>query len=275
MAFPKEFMADINQSGVLVGKPVDAASIYVATAKQYYPIGTELNLPGGRRFVYCRAAEAITLPHRGSPTLVDYAWIATSLYSLKGLTTGGRSVNAAGVKKLVVEFDDYAHDNSPYAPTHKNFFTGGWCNIFFDSSLIGTFRITGSDPCEADADTAANENITLYFDEPLPTAIGASATMDVYASPYIAQGNSNSGTAYSTFTCVPLCAVSADYFFWGQIKGPCWITPNAGITTSKIRDVCWHTNGTVITYVAGYQRAGYMMYKGDGSQDDSTIMLDI
>lgn len=270
----KDFMSDINQNGELVGKPKEGYGIYDETAEQMYPIGTILNLHG-RQFRYCRAAEAITLPGRGSPNLVDFPWIATSLYSLKGVETGSRAVGAAGRKSIVVEFDDYSHDNTPYASTFKNFFQGGYMVAFFDTNLIATVRITGSDPCEADADTAANENVTLYFDEELPTAITASSHVDVYPSPYICQGASGSGTNYTAFTVVPQIAVTSGYFFWGQTKGPCWVTPNAGITTAKIKDVCFHTNGTVITYVAGYQRAGYMIYKGDGSSDDSLLMLDI
>lgn len=274
MSYPTSFMSDINQSGKMEGKQQDDFDIYHTSAIQLYPVGFEMDIHG-RKWRYCRAYEAITLPHRGSPCLVDYAWIATSLFSLKGLSTGDRSTGAAGRKSIVVEFDDYSHDTSPYFPTIKNAFAGGFCNIFFDSSLIATVRITGSEPCVADADTAANENITLYFDEPLPTAIDTSCTMDVYPSPYIACGNSNSGTVYSSFVCVPACAVAADYWFWGQVQGPCWVTPNAGITTAKYRDVGFHTNGTVVVMVAGYQRAGYIIYKGDGSQDDCTIMLNL
>lgn len=269
------FLTDFNQSGELVGKPKDdVCGIYQATEKQYYPIGTILRLHG-REWVYCRAAEAITLPHRGAPTLVDYPWIATSLYSLKGVETNSRHVTAVGLKKMVSEFDDYAHDNSPYAPTIKNFFAGGWATIFFDTSLIATMRITGSEPCEEDATTAANEDITIYFDDPLPAAVVAASHIDIYPSQYIAVGASGSGTVYSSFVVVPPIAVTSGYFFWGQKKGPCWVTPNAGITTAKVRDVGFHTNGTIITPVAGYQRAGYIIYKGDGSQDDAVIMLDI
>ncbi len=275
MSLPGTFLADQSSNGVIGGKPKEGeCGIYEATVKQYYPIGYSVEMYG-RKWVYCRAAEAITLPHRGAPNLVDYPWIATSLYSLKGVETNTRQITAAGLKKMVSEFDDYAHDTSPYAPTLKNFFAGGWATIFFTSELIATLRITGSDPCEADVTTAANEDITIYFDDPLPTALSATSHIDIYASPYIAVGNSNSGTVYSSFVVVPPIAVAADYFFWGQVKGPCWITPNAGITTSKVRDVAFHTNGTIITPVAGYQRAGYLMYKGDGSQDDAMVMLDI
>ena len=274
MALPSSFLTDINTTGILNGKLREGAGIYEQSATQLYPIGYKVEFHG-RTWVYCRAAEAITLPHRGSPNLVDYPWIATSLYSLKGLSTNDRSVGAAGRKSIVVEADDYGHDTSPYAPTIKNFFAGGYCNIFYNSSLIGCHRITGSDPCVTDATTGTSEDITLYFDEALPTAIDASCTMDVYPSPYMCQGASDSGTVYSSFTVVPPIAVTADYFFWGQVQGPCWVTPNAGITTAKYREVGFHTNGTVVVMVAGYQRAGYMLYKGDGSQDDSLIMLNL
>jgi hypothetical protein len=275
MGLPSEFLPDFNLDGYIGGKPKEGVcGLYEETAIQYYPIGTRFRMHG-REWVYCRAAEAITLPHRGSPNLVDYPWIATSLYSLKGIQTNDRQVAVAGAKKIVVESDDYAHDTTPYAPTVKNFFAGGYAMIYYSSALIGQLRITGSDPCILDTTTATSEDITLYFDDALPTAVGTSIQVDVYPSPYIACGNSNSGTVYSSFVCVPMIAVTADYFFWGQVKGPCWVTPNAGITTANYRDLAFHTNGTVKVQAAGLQRAGYIIYKGDGSQDDAVIMLDI
>ena len=274
MALPNSFMTDINQDGYLGGKLKDDFDVFTPTVDQKYPIGFGMQLHG-REWVYCRAAEAITITHRGNPCLVDYPWVATSLYSLKGVETGERSVGVAGRKSIVVEFDDYAHDTTPYAPTLKNFFEGGFATIFFDTNLIATMRITGSEPCTADATTAANENIILYFDEPLPTAIVAASHVDVYPSPYIAVGASGSGTGWSSFVCVAPCAVTADYFFWGQRKGPCWVTPTVGITATGVRDMCFHTDGTIKIPVAGLQRAGYIIYKGDNTQDDAMIMLDI
>ena len=274
MALPSSFMTDINQSGRMEGKLRDDFDVFHPSATQLYPIGFEMTLHG-RTWKYCRAAEAITVAHRGLPCLVDYPWIATSLYSLKGLSTNDMSVGAALRKSIVVEADDYSQDTTPYASIKKNFFAGGFCNIFYSSALIGCHRITGSEIATANATTAANLDIILYFDEPLPTAIDASCTMDVYPSPYMCVGASDSGTTTSSFVAVAPCAVTADYFFWGQTKGPCWVTPNAGITTAKVRDVAFHTNGTIITPVAGYQRAGYIIYKGDTSQDDAMIMLDI
>jgi hypothetical protein len=267
-------MTDINQNGELVGKPKDGYGIYDQTAEQMYPIGTTLNLHG-RQWKYCRAAEAITLPHRGSPCLVDYPWIATSLYSLKGVETNNRAVGVAGRKSLTVEADDYSQDTSPYSATIKNFYQGGYANIFFDTSLIATVRITGSDACTTDVDTGTSIDMVLYFDEPLPTAIVAASHIDVYPSPYICCGNSNSGTGWSSFVCVPPIAVTTQYFFWGQTKGPCWVTPNVGITATGVRDLCFHNNGTVKIPVLGLQRAGYIIYKGDNTQDDALIMLDI
>ena len=279
MALPKEFLTDFNQDGKLIGKPkAGVCGIYDATEKQYFPIGTTLELHG-RVWKYCRAAEEITLPHRGSPNLVYYPWVATSLYSMKGQETNERHVTDAGEKKMTVEFiDAYPVDASPYAATKKNFFAGGYANIFFDSSLIATMRITGSDVPVTDADTGTNSDMVIYFDDPLPTEIVAASHVDVYPSPYMCVGASGSGNGWSSFVVVPPIAVTADYFFWGQVKGPCWVTPTAGVTSTLLRDLCFHTDGTVqaMTDAApSRQRAGYIIYKGDNSQDDATIMLDI
>jgi hypothetical protein len=276
MALPTSILTDFNRSGRIEGKPKDLpAGIYTPTAIQYFPLGTRFE-DHGREWVYCRAHEAITLPHRGSPCLAQYPWVATSVYSVKGEETDSRSVGDAGRKSITVEFiDDYLTDSAPYMAKNKNSLAGGFATIFFTSELIATVRITGNEVAIADPDTATNDQMVIYFDDPLPTAIDASAHVDIYPSPYIACGNSNSGTVYSSFVCVPPCAVTSQYFFWGQVKGPCWVTPNAGITTAKYRDVGFHTNGTIVVMVAGYQRAGYIIYRGDGSQDDAMIMLDI
>ena len=275
MALPASFLTDFNQSGKLEGKPKDGYGIYDATATQYYPIGTTLELHG-RTWRYCRAAEAITLPHRGAPNLVYYPWVATSLYSAKGQETNSRHITAAGEKKMTLEFiDAYPLDASPYAFGKKNFLAGGYANIFFDTNLIATMRITGSDVPVVDAVTATNSDMVIYFDEPLPTAIVLASHVDVYPSPYMCIGASGSGNGWSSFVVVPPCAVTADYFFWGQTKGPCWVTPTAGITATGQREVAFHNDGTIKVHAAGLQRAGYIIYKGDNTQDDATIMLDI
>ncbi len=262
-------LPDFNGDGVLVGRPTQ--DIHEESAVQNYPVGT-IHERHGRRFRYCKAYEAITVTNRGCPNMVQYPWIATSVRSAKFVSCNSF---LAGDKRIVLTVDDVVED-SPYAALTKNFFAGGYINAFFDSNAIQTLRVSGNEVGTVNADSAANTDIILYLDEPFAKDYAAGCTVDLYASPYIAIGASGSATAYSSFVVVPHLAVTSGYWFWGQTRGPCWVTPNAGITTANVRDVYFHSNGTVkVNSGDGLQRAGYILYKGDGSQDDSTIMLQL
>jgi len=67
--------------------------------------------------------------------------------------------------------------------------------------------------------------------------------------------------------------VTSGYYFWGQTRGPAWVTPNAGWNTAATRECEWHTNGTIkaATGVA-LQRAGYLLVNNTDA-DDAHIML--
>ena len=113
------YLQDVFNDGSLRASSLrPEAALHLATAHQYYPVGTKLEMHG-RTFRYGRAAEAITITHRGSPNLAYVPWHTNNLYATKGV-----SVNAAkaGDKQLTSTFDDYITDNTPYHSQYKNYF---------------------------------------------------------------------------------------------------------------------------------------------------------
>jgi hypothetical protein len=264
-------LSDFNATGVLVGRPHQEIS--EESAIQQFPIGTIWE-PHGRRFRYCQAQAAISITHRGCPSMVDYPWIATSLYSAKFVSC---NAFAAGDRKITLTFDDYCIDNSPYAGITKNFFTGGYLTFFFDTNHIGVYRVTGNEAATVNADSAANSDMIVYLDEPIAEAYVAGCTVDLYASPYAKIGPSTALTGWASVAVIPQIPVTTQYFFWGQTRGPCWVTPTTGITGTTIRDVYFHSDGTIkdAGTDTSLQRAGYIIYKGDNTQDDAMIMLQL
>jgi hypothetical protein len=264
-----EYLKDFNYDGFLKGIPNQAVN--EESEIQKYPVGTILER-NGRRWRYSKAYEAITITHRGCPSMVQYPWIATSLTSAKFV-----SCNAfkKGDKRIVITVDDYIEDTSPYNSKQLNFFAGGYIAVFYDTNVIGIHRITGSEPSTVNADSAANCDIILYLDEPLTKDYAAGCTVDIYGNRYISIGASGSNTGWASVAVIPQCPVTSGYWFWGQTRGPCWVTPTSGITGTTIRTVYFHSDGTIKDggTDTSLQMAGYIIYKGDNSQDDALIQL--
>jgi hypothetical protein len=265
------YLQPFNRDGVLRGYPTQ--DVYQQSATPQYPIGT-IYETNGLRFRYCKAYEAISILGRGCPSMVQYPWIATSITSAKFV-----SCNAfkAGDKKVTITVDDYIEDTTPYNSKDKNFFVGGCVVFFFDTNAIQTINITGSEPSTVNADSAANCDIILYLETPISKDYAAGCTADIYGSRYISIGASTSNTGWSSVACIPQCAVTSGYYFWGQTKGRCWVTPTSGITGTTIRQVYFHSDGTIkdAGTDTSLQLAGYIIYKGDNSQDDAVIQLSL
>lgn len=274
MALLGTYLQDMYTDGSLrAGSLRSEAAIHLATSHQYYPVGTKLDLHG-RTFRYGRTAEAITITHRGSPNLAYVPWHTNQLYATKGI-----SVNAAkaGDKQLTSTFDDYGTDTTPYNMQYKNYFQNGLAVIFQDTNVIWCVRIAGNEIETVNADSAANGDMIIYLAEPLPADLtSTSVQVDLYPSPYMNQGAGSSVGTYGRVTGIPMCTFTSGYWGWFQTKGPCWVTPTTGITTANVHQVVFHTDGTVkVNSGDGLQLAGYMIYRGDGSADDSVIMLQL
>lgn len=252
-------MRDFNTDGVIVGRPYQAVNEESATQK--YPVGT-IYESYGKRWRYCLAAATITPGKRGCPNLAPASWTAGAM------SMGSDSTTVTGIigdrKVLIFTGGDYDE------PHGVDYFQGGILNVFPAAGIaIHQYRIIGND-----ASFTSDTYMWVYIDPPL-IANETSTPCDVMCSPYKNVGAPASvGTAYSV-VCVPEILVTSGYYFWGQTKGPCWVTPNAEWTTASTREAEWHTNGT-IKAAAGValQRAGYIIYC-NSADADAYIMLQL
>jgi hypothetical protein len=254
-------MRDFNADGQVYGRPYQ--SVLEQSATQKYPIGT-IYEAFGRRYRYCRAVAAITPARRGCPALIYDTWLAS--VTVTAPQFGSDGATATGKKdenEVVVTFaGDYDVARA------VDIMQDGLLTLFDAAGLkIHEHRIIGND-----ASYTTDTLMKIYIDPPLVEDATA-VPCDGLPSPYMFVGDGESnGTACSIIVVNPII-VSSGYYFWGQTRGPCWVTPNAGWQTAATRECEWHTNGT-IKAAAGValQRAGYLLAENTDS-DDAHIML--
>lgn len=257
-------MREFNCDGTIVGRPTQG--ILEQSATQKYPIGTIFD-SFGRRYRYCRAAEAITPARRGCPALIYDTWLASTATTKPQFGSDATTVTGLAGDDFVIA--TFGADYDTLRPV--DCLQDGLLTLFDAAGLIiDEHRIIGNDLSYLT--TLANDTCKIYIDPPLVrdhTAVPA----DGLPSPYNYCGDGGSvGTATSVI-CVPPIIVTSGYYFWGQTKGPAWVTPNAGWQTASTRECEWHTDGT-IKAAAGValQRAGYLLAENTDS-DDCHIML--
>lgn len=265
-------MRDWNIDGVVVGRPYQ--DINEVSTVQRYPVGM-IHERHGRRWRYCRAVQDILFAGRGCPNLAFIPWHSENTYACGDGDL--IAITVAGQQKIVVKVDDCAVANC----RTKDYFVGGMAIIFClgpesggPATNILQFRISGNDVSVANTDTDY-EDITVYLDEPLPQDLAALDQVDLYPSPYMNIGYSESVSVHGRVACVPMNEVASGSWFWGQTRGPCWCTPVEGITAAVTHEMAFTTDGAVIPKTACLQLAGYMLHYGDGTQDDSLLMLQI
>ena len=250
-------MREFNCDGIIVGRPDQ--SVHEQSATQKYPIGT-IYESFGKRWRYCRAAAAITPARRGCPNLAQNPWDAGG-YSFG--SDGCTATGVSGENYLDVTLSaDYDIERT------VDCFQDGIISLFDAAGInIWQYRIIGNDLSHT-----SNTIVRLYIDPPLISDMTA-VPCDGVPSPYMNVGDGESVGTGASVVCVNELIVSSGYYFWGQTKGPAWVTPNAGWNTASTREAEWHTNGT-IKAAAGValQRAGYLLQENSDA-DDALIML--
>ena len=244
-------MRDFNADGLLAGRPY--IDVHAQDAVQKVPIG-HIYERYGRRWRYSRAG-ADMLAHRGA---FNAAIIPGDT---GGSAFGGEAdlygAHVAGIREVLWE-------NATAWPV--DYFQGGWAVFFRGAeSDIQTIRISGND-------LGDGTSCKLYLDEPLAFANDGTYGVTCYANPYY--NTNQTGSATSPVVCVPMCNVTSGYFYWGQTKGPCWVTPTAyGPATLKV----WHGDGCIKDAANGttetLQIAGYMLNRDVGTYGDGLIQL--
>jgi hypothetical protein len=251
-------MRAISVEGKIHGRP--AQSVLEQSATQKYPIGFIYDDLIGRRWRYCKAVAAIAVASRGCPAMQPASWTAGAMSMGSDSTT---ITGSQGDSKVLI------FTGADYDEAHaKDYFYGGTITIFPSAGdVIYRHVVTGND-----ASFTSDTYFWAYIDPPL-AADCSSVPCDVMSSPYAFVGAPGSvGTAYSV-VCVPSVLVTQYYYFWGQTRGPAFVTPNAEWTTAATREAEFHTDGTIKAGAGvALQRAGYIIY-GNGADADANVML--
>jgi len=259
-------MRDWNSDGVVVGRPTQ--SVLEASTTQKYPIGMIFDA-FGKRYRYCRATAAITVPKRGCPTLIHNTWLASTATTAPQFgSDGSTATGVLGENHFIITF---GADYDTVRPI--DVMAGGILTLFYATGEIYEYRIIGNDVSYLA--TGADDTIKIYVDPPVALAATA-VPVDGLPSPYNFVVASGSGTTQTSVICVPEIAVASGSYFWGQTRGPCWVTPNAGWNTANYRMCRWHTNGTILPALdssgLAYQIAGYLLAES-ADADDAHIQL--
>jgi hypothetical protein len=252
-------MRDFTADGVLIGIPHQ--SVHEQSAVQKYPVGTIFEA-FGKRWRYCRAAANITIARRGCPNLAQNPWDAG------GYSFGSDGCTATGI--LGENYVDVTLSADYDIERTVDVYQGGILTAYPAAPRddeIFQYHILGNDLSHT-----SNTIVRLYL-FPAPEEAWTAVPVDGMPSPYMNVGASGSVGVQSSVICVPEIQVTSGYFFWGQTKGPAWVTPTAGFNTASTRECEFHTDGC-IKAAAGValQRAGYILPENSDA-DDAHIML--
>lgn len=258
-------MRDFNQDGVVVGRPYQ--EIFEQSATQKYPIGT-IHERHGRRFRYGYAATALS-PCRG----------AANGNIIPG-DTGGSSHGVEGNLYAEAPVGQKWVDVATSTAFAVDYFVGGLFVVFSTGATPSLWcaRISGND-------LGDGTSCKVYLDEPIPVKVTTSYGVNLHPSPYSRVSAGMTHQDYESFVCVPHYNVEAGYYFWGQTRGPCWVTPTGSPNTwpgygAGGRDCYFHIDGTIMqtedrdlsTYSP--QRAGYVLASSaTATYGDGVIML--
>ena len=248
-------MREFDKEGTVVGVPYQ--SIFEASTTAKYPIGT-LYERFGKRYRYCKAYEAITLPHRGCPAMNPASWTA----GVMSMGSNGTTVTgiAGDTKVLITTTGDYDEAHA------VDYFQGGIMTIF-TATEIQQHRIIGNDA------SFTSDTLFYAYIEPGLLVARAGIACDVMTSPYAFVGSSASFAQTHSAVVVPEIAVASGSYFWGQTKGPCFVTADHEWKTANTRMAEFGTGGTIKagTGVA-LQIAGFQIHVTT-DDEDSYIML--
>lgn len=250
-------MRDFNPEGMIYGRPAQAVNEQSLTQK--YPIGT-IYEAWGKRWRYCKAVETITPGKRGCPNMAVATWTAGQFSMGSDQTTITGTIGSSEVIIFTGADYDLAHA--------IDLFQGGQITVFPAAGVaIHEYRIVGND-----LSYTSDTYMKVYIDPPL-AATEASTPCDLIPSPYARVGAPASVGTGRSVVVVPEILVTDTYYFWGQTRGPCWVTPNAGWTTASTRVCEFHTDGTIKAGAGvALQHAGYLL-QANAADDDSHIML--
>jgi hypothetical protein len=222
-------------------------------ATQRFVLGTRHMSWDGSVHKYCKAASTYTsyqaaVWDEGTGAAVSYEAI------------GGAS--AAGTRSIILTQGSITEDQ----------YSGGYILIFHATGDGEVYGIEGNGA------TVGTET-TLYLDRPLGVAITTSDNMELYANPYSAVKQGNSGGTQG-FIGVPLRLLTDNYYGWIKTWGPTFISPQATVGNAYLGGCYFRHDGSIdVSTGMGAasvtsQYAGYVMV-GDAAGDGPLIMLQV
>ena len=201
------------------------------TKDELFDVGDSVILPDRREFVYSLSATALV-------TGLGCSFSGTGYLGYKAVTTA----KAVGVKEIEIPADTHA------ALTLDEL-RGGYVVIML-SGEAEVRQIVGNDA--ADANVAFN----VQLDAAISVAITTSSATEVYKNPFGAM--TASGDVALAKAGVPATTVAAgSTYFWCQVKGPTFISPQAGVT-GKQRSACWRHDGSIDTLDNGIEDSAFV-----------------
>lgn len=250
-------MRDFNVNGEIVGRPYQAVN--EQSLIQKYPIGMKYE-NWGKIWRYSHAVAAIAVAKRCAFNLATSPWTgADDSYSIgSGGGGAGTITGAAGDNKVLIVTAAHLHTLDE--------FQGGILNAFpaDTSNQVWQFRVIGND---LGYDTT---HFWAYIDPPLPIAM-ATVPIDMQPSPYM--NCADDGTTSTTVVCVPELIITSGYYFWGQTRGPCYVSGYGDTTVNQRTIGASIPGGGSMAYATiGKQCIGWII-AANASDDDSTIML--
>ena len=238
-ATPSDFASDDNL-GLSSNDPV-----------QRFTLGTRHTAWDGSVYKYCKAASTYTsyqtdVWDEGTGAGVGYEAIGTA--------------SPAGSKRITLTEGSILEDQ----------YSGGYILLFHATGDGQVYGIQGNDKSDG---TVTH----LYLDRPLAVDVTTSDNMELYANPYAAAKQGNSGGTQG-FIGVPVALLTDNNFGWIKTRGPAFVSPQATVGNAYLGGVYWRHDGSVdvstgmgAAFVTS-QYAGYVMV-GDAANDGPLIML--
>ncbi|MCX7429362.1 MAG: hypothetical protein NTW96_27530 [Planctomycetia bacterium] len=222
----------VQTKGAVVSNSPNWSFIYSkSTLKDaQFALGDRIVLPDGREFRYAKSSAAC-LSGQGCE-FTGTGYVAITAFTVP-----------AAVAAILVSVPAATH-----AALTADALRGGYAVIYDGTTNNVQFRgIIGNTAADA------NAAFTLFLDGPLTEAVTTSSKIEVFENPF---GAVRTGTSVELAKAgVPAVKITAaDTYFWVQVKGPCWIAPQALLTGKQIGG-CWRHDGSMDTASAGIDAA--------------------
>ena len=205
-----------------IGSPMDFAGStefgpFTADATQRHAIGRGYETWDGRKFRYGKAGGTALVQ-----ALMTQQAVQTSKHIGQVQTAYGVAVGAQEKIRCLVTTGGIAAGEEW---TVENALAGGYlsCHSVSPAVLGDYYMIVKSK-------MVSETLIDIWLDSPIRNAIGATGLLTFHPNKYFGTIVAIQTTLTGRGVGVPLVPVPADYFYWGQTKGPCPMIVDSGDT---------------------------------------------